>query len=130
MLHHLIYVFSIFQAIYEYHTTKNLPLLPPTIHQAIFFIYRYEVNRCSAIHDPLMQTSGNRKEPILMSKPYGVELPSWMFPMCRKPVLLYVMNIVMKKNIIVLPLSVYCPFLSNKWFKLVNCSSISCLPRF
>jgi len=28
------------------------------------------------VRDPSMQTSGNRKEPSLVSKPHGIELPS------------------------------------------------------
>ena len=36
MLHHLLYIFPIFQAIYEYHANENIPILPQTIHQAIF----------------------------------------------------------------------------------------------
>ena len=40
MIHRLLYIFSMFRAIYEYHASKNLPLLPQTIHWAIFVYLR------------------------------------------------------------------------------------------
>ena len=46
------------------------------------------------MRDASMQTSGNRKEPSLASKPHGIQLPSKVFPTYREPVLPYVM----KKN--------------------------------
>ena len=33
-----------------------------------------------------VQTNGNWKESNPVSKPHGVELPSWLLPTCRKPV--------------------------------------------
>ena len=36
IFHRLLYIFSIFRAICEYHTSKNLPLLLRTIHRVIF----------------------------------------------------------------------------------------------
>ena len=81
-----------------------------------------------------MQTNGNRKEPSLVSKPHGVEPPSWVFPTCREPVLPDVImwwNIVKKKNDLVLPLSVR-PL--SDLFKEENGSnrsfSINRFPRF
>ena len=45
--------------------------------------------RCSASASS-MQTSENRKEASLVSKPQGVELTSAVLPTCREPVLSYV----------------------------------------
>jgi len=64
------YTFSpIFQETYEFHTSKNLPI----IHQAIFLIFLLTKD-CSEICDLFMQTSD--KEQNLVSKLHRVELPS------------------------------------------------------
>jgi len=46
------------------------------------FFLRTNQSAAQQVRDPSMQTSGNRKEPSLVSKPHGVELPSWMLPTC------------------------------------------------
>jgi len=55
---------------------KNLPLLPRTINRAIFSHLRTNQSAAQQVRDPSMQTSGNRKEPSLVSKLHGIELSS------------------------------------------------------
>ena len=62
--------FSHFRAICEYRASKNLPLLLRTI----FSHLRTNQSAAEQVRDPTMQTSGNRKEPSLVSKSHGVEL--------------------------------------------------------
>ena len=85
MLHRLLYIFPIFRAICECHASKNLPLLLQTAHRAIFSHLRTNRSAAHQVCDTSMQTSGNRKEPSLVSKPYGVERPIWVVPTCREP---------------------------------------------
>jgi len=40
------------------------------------FFHIFVRTKALQVRDPLMQTSGNRKEPSLVSKPHGVELLS------------------------------------------------------
>ena len=87
-----IVIFPIFRAICGYHTSKNLPLLSRTIHRAIFSHLRTNQSVAQQVRDPSTQTSGNRKESSLVSKPHGVELPSWVLPTCPELVLPYVME--------------------------------------
>ena len=68
-LHRLLYIFPIFRAICEYYASKNLPLLLRTIDQAIFSHLRTNLSAAQRVRDVSMQTSGNRKEPSLVSKP-------------------------------------------------------------
>ena len=78
LLHRLLNIFPIFRAICEYHA----PLLQ-IIHRTIFSHLR--TNQSAT--QQTMQTRGNRKEPSLVSKPHGVELPRWVLPTCREPIL-------------------------------------------
>ena len=52
----------------------------------------HELNWTIHVNRIPLKASGNRKEPRLVSKLHGVELPSWVFPTCHKPVLPYVME--------------------------------------
>ena len=72
MLHRLLFIFPICRAIFEYHASKNLPLLLRTI----FSHLRTNRRATQQVHDPSTQTTSNRKEPSLVSKQHGVELPS------------------------------------------------------
>ena len=58
------------------------------------FFSHLRTNRSAAqqVRDQSMQTSGNRKEPSLLSNPHEVELLGWVLPTCREPVLPYVME--------------------------------------
>ena len=90
MLHRLLYIFSIFRAICEYHVNENLPLLLRTIRRFIFHIFvrtKALPNKCVKSS---MQTSGNRKEPSTVSKTQDVEFPSLLIPTYRKLVLPYI----------------------------------------
>ena len=60
--------FSIFLAICEYHTSKNLPPFLRNIRRVIFSHLRTNQSAAQQMCDPLIQTSGNRKEPSLVSK--------------------------------------------------------------
>ena len=68
-----------------------------------------------------MQTSSNRKEPSLVNKPNGVELPTQ---------LPYVLGYCPEENYFVFLLLVFWPFSSSKWFKLVNYCSITVSTSF
>ena len=72
----LVIHFPIFCVICEYHASQNLPLLLRSINRAIFSYLRMNQSAAQQVRDLSMQTNGNRKEPSLVSKPYGVELPS------------------------------------------------------
>ena len=50
------------------HSSKNLPLLPRTIHRAIFSHLRTNQSAAQQVRDPSMQTSDNRKEPRWVSR--------------------------------------------------------------
>ena len=76
MSHHLLQNFPIIRAICEYHDSKSFPLLLRNIHRDIFSHLRTNLNAAQQVRDPSLQTSGNRKEPSLVNKPHGVELPS------------------------------------------------------
>ena len=92
MLYRLLYIFPILRAIYEYHASKNLPLL--FMNYLSHFLY-FCMNKSTVqqVCDPLMQTTGNRKEPSLVSKTHRVEFPSRVFPVCRESVLPYVIDL-------------------------------------
>ena len=102
-----LYIFSIFRVILEYHVSKNLSLSLRTIHPAIFSHLRMNQSAAQQVRDPLIQISGNRKEPSLVSKPYGIELSSRVLPRYRELVLSYVTS--MPKNGFVLPFLVFRP---------------------
>ena len=57
-----------------------------------FFTSPYEQSAAQQVRDLSVQTSGNWKEPSLVSNPHGVELPNWMLPTCHEPVLSYVVE--------------------------------------
>ena len=76
MLHRLLYIFPIFREICEYHANKNLPFLLRIIRRVIFSHLRTNQSAAQQVRDPLIQTSSNRKEPSLISKLYGVDLPN------------------------------------------------------
>ena len=71
--------FSIFRTICEYHASKNLLALLRTIDRAIFLRLRTDESAAQQVRDPSMQTSGNRKEPNLASKPHGSDFPAECF---------------------------------------------------
>jgi len=64
------YIFPIFRAICGY-ASKNLSLLPRTIHRIIFSHLRMNQSAVQQVRDPSMQTSGNRKEPSLVVSRMG-----------------------------------------------------------
>ena len=101
--------------------------------EAIFSRLRTNQRAAQQVRDPAMQTSGNRKEPSLVSKQHKRELPSWMLPTCREPVLPCVMN-GMWWDDFVLHLSVFCPFF-KQWTVQIDqlllvTFSINRFPRF
>ena len=75
-LRRVLHIFPTLLAICEHHTSKNLPILPRTIHRTVFSHFRRNRSAIQQMRDPSMQTSDNRKEPNLVSKPYGLELLS------------------------------------------------------
>ena len=76
------------------------------------------------VRDVSMQTSGNRKQANPVSKSHGVELPSWVLPTCREPVLPMWWSIVTKKNDFTLPLLTFFQVGNNSSRSIVvgNCS--------
>ena len=88
---------------------KIFPFCRETFIEPFFYIF---VRTKVQVRDPSMQTSGNRKEPSLVSKPHGVELPSWVHVpnwFCRMW-----WSIVMEKNDLVLPLLVFWSFFKQR----------------
>ena len=124
MLYRLLYIFPIFRAICEYHTSKNLPLLLRTIHRAIFSHLRTNQSAVRQVRDLSMQTSG--KELSLVSKRHGVELLNWVLSTCRESVsvLSYVMEHSHEEEwlcVAAFGSISFWHFSSGKRFKLVNC---------
>ena len=82
------------------------------------------------VGDPSIQTSGNRKEPSLVSKLHGIKLPNRVLPKCREPVLPYVV----KKNDFVLSLSLFWFFYKQATVQigqlLLATFSINRFPKF
>ena len=62
-------------------------------HSSSLFLYLC-TNQSTAqqMRDQLMQTSSNQKESSLVSKPHGVEFPSWVLSTWREPLLSYAME--------------------------------------
>ena len=87
------YTFSpIFRAICEYHVSKIFFFCCEPFIEPFFHIFVRIKALLSKVRNPLMQTSGNRKELSPVSKPHEVELPSWVFATYREPVLAYMME--------------------------------------
>jgi len=79
-----------------------------------FFTSSYEPKRTKRCSASVMQTSGNRKKPSLVSKPHGVELSSWMLPRVPNWFCRMWWSIVMEKNDLVLPLLVFWSFFKQR----------------
>ena len=90
MLNGLLYIFPIFQAINEYHSSKKAFLIAANHSSSQFFeiflwtkalLSKCVTHRCKQVVIGRSQASKLR----------GVELSSWVFPTHREPVLPYVM---------------------------------------
>jgi len=55
---------------------KIFPFCREPFIEPFFHIVRTNQSAAQQVRDPSTQTSGNRKESSLVSKPHGVELPS------------------------------------------------------
>ena len=111
--------FHFFFGIYEYHANKNLPLLPRTIHRAIF-ISSYKLKHRSAVRDPSMQTSGNWKEPSLISKPHGGKTSQLFFQRAATDFAICDGVLLSRKTTLCCLFRYSGLFSSYKLFKLVN----------
>ena len=102
---------------------KIFPFCREPFIEPFFHIFRTNQSAAQQVRDPSMQTSDNRKEPSLVSKPHGVE-PSWVLPTCPELVLPYVMEHCHGKKWLCIASfgnSYSGRFLSNERFKSINC---------
>ena len=96
----------------------------PFCHEAFiepFFHIFIRTKRYSASAWPIDANSDNRKEPSLVSKPHGVELPSWVLPTCPELVLPYVMEHCHGEKWSCCLFWYSGRFLSSERFKSINC---------
>ena len=121
MFRRLLHIFFNFREFCEYHVGKNLPLLLQTIHRAIFSHFRTNQSAAQQVRDSSMQTRGIRKEPSLVSKSHGVELPSGVLPMCREVILLNVMENFHKEKWLCVASTDILAFFQAERLKSVNC---------
>ena len=93
---------------------KIFPFCEPFIEPFFHIFVRTKALLSVHVRDPSMQTSSNRKEPSVVSKPHGIELPSWVLPTCPELVLPYVMEHCHGENDLVLPLLVFWSFFKQR----------------
>ena len=77
--HRLLYIFPIF---WKFMNTTPFCCEPFT--ELFFHVFVQTKALFSKYVKSSMQTSGNLKEPSLASKQHGIELSSWVLPMCRE----------------------------------------------
>ena len=76
MLHRLLYIFPSSGQFVNTTPVKIFHFYYEPFFGSFFSHLRTNQSAAQQVRDPSMQTSGNRKEPSLVSKPHEVELPS------------------------------------------------------
>jgi len=84
--------YTFFSSFEQFVDTTPVKIFPFCREPFIDPFFRLRTNQSSVQQSVWpIETSGNQKEPSLVSKPHGVEFPSWVLP-CPELVLSYVME--------------------------------------